>query len=154
MSATSSHHDAVPGRRAVIALLVVATVLVVGFWVVWFFVDRSLLAMETRPAYIEHEQSFVLADGWLALCTAAAALALWRRHASAFFWLVAGGGAGLFLGSMDALYDISRNDWFATGGAGYTELGIVVLTWGLSIGLMAWAWRRRRGLLDPGGPPA
>jgi hypothetical protein len=55
---------------------------------------------------------------------------------------------------MDALYDISRNDWFATGGAGYTELGIVVLTWGLGIGLMTWAWRRRRGLLYPGGSPA
>jgi hypothetical protein len=48
---------------------------------------------------------------------------------------------------MDALYDISRNDWFGTGGAGYTELLIVVLTWGLSLGLMAWAWRHREALL-------
>ncbi len=148
MSTAAINHDDVPGRGAVIAVLVVATVLVIGFWVVWFFVDRSLLAMETRSAYIEHEQSFVLADGWLALCTAAAALALWKRRASAFFWLVAGGGAGLFLGSMDALYDVSRGDWFSSGGAGYTELGIVVLTYGLSIGLLAWAWRQRRGLLS------
>lgn len=139
--------EALPGRRAVIVVLLVATLLVVGFWAVWFFVDRSLLAMETRPAYIEHEQSFVLADGWLALCTAAAALTLWRRRPSALFWLLAGGGAGLFLGSMDGLYDVSRGDWFSTGGAGYTELGIVVLTYGLSIGLLAWAWRQRRGLL-------
>jgi hypothetical protein len=139
--------EALRGRRTVVAALALATILVVAFWVVWFFGDRSLLAMESRPAYIEHEQSFVLADGWLGLCTAAAAVTVWRRRPSAFFWLVAGGGAGLFLGSMDALYDISRNDWFGTGGAGYTELLIVVLTWGLSLGLMAWAWRHREALL-------
>jgi hypothetical protein len=135
-----------PGRRGVIVLLVVATVLVIAFWVAWFFVDRSLVATETGASYVEHEQSFVLADAWLGLCTAAAALALWRRHSSALLWLLAGGGAGLFLGAMDALYDVSRNDWFGAGAAGYTEFGIVLVTLALSICLMTWAWRNRRAL--------
>lgn len=135
-----------PGRRTMIVLLAIATILVVAFWVVWFFVDRSLLATETGQGYIEHEQSFVLADAWLGLCTAAATLTLWRRHPSALLWLLTGGGAGLFLGAMDALYDVSRNDWFGAGGAGYTEFGIVLITWTLSIGLMTWAWRNRKAL--------
>jgi hypothetical protein len=140
--------DAVPGRHVVVALLVLATVLVAGYWIVWFLVDRSILATETRPAYFEHEQSFVLADSWLGICTLLAAGTLWRRHPSALFWLIAGGGAGLFLGSMDALYDISRNDWFGAGSSGYIELGIVIITWLLSIGLMAWAWRNRAAILS------
>jgi len=135
------------GRRAVLATLLLATVLIVVYWLVWFLVDRSILAMETRPAYIEHEQSFVLADAWLALCTAAAALALARRGRLALFWLLAGGGAGIYLGCMDSLYDISRNDWFGAGGAGYIELGIVVITFTFAIAILAWTWRNREALL-------
>ena len=130
-----------------IGLLVLATVLVIGFWLVWFFVDRSVLATESAPSYIEHEQSFVLADAWLGLCTAAAALTLWRRRPAALAWLLVGGGAGLFLGCMDALYDTSRNDWFGAGSVGYIEFGIVVLTLVLSVSLVTWAWRNRNGLL-------
>jgi hypothetical protein len=136
-----------PGRRAALIALLVGAVLIAAYWIVWFFVDRSILAMESRPAYLEHEQSFVLADAWLGVCTAAAALSLWRRSPAALFWIVAGGGAGLFLGSMDALYDISRNDWFGAGGAGYIELAIVIVTWTFAIALMAWAWRNRAALL-------
>jgi len=35
----------------VIGLLLLATLLVIGLLVVWFFVDRSMLATESRPAY-------------------------------------------------------------------------------------------------------
>jgi hypothetical protein len=136
-----------PGRRAVITLLVVAAAAIAAFWIVWFFGDRSLVATESRPAYFEHEQSFVLADAWLALCTAAAAFTLWRRSPAALFWLLAGGGAGLYLGAMDGLYDVTRDDWFGAGGSGYVELAIVLFTWALSIGLLAWAWRQRARLL-------
>ncbi|MFN2465448.1 MAG: hypothetical protein ABR598_04190 [Candidatus Dormibacteria bacterium] len=139
-------------RRVVIGMLVLATVLVIAFWAVWYLVDRSLLATETAPAYIEHEQSFLLADGWLAFCTLAGAVALWRRRPSALFWIIAAGGAGLFLGAMDALYDLGRNDWFGRGGAGYIEFGIVVLTCGFSISLMSWAWRNRQELLGGFSP--
>jgi len=136
------------GRRAVVVLLVVATALIAGYWIVWFLVDRSLLATESRAAYFEHEQSFVLADSWLGICTLSAGLALWQRRASALFWLLAGGGAGLFLGAMDALYDVSHNDWFGVGGSGYIEFAIVVVTWVLAIGLMAWAWMNRAAILS------
>lgn len=137
---------AVPGRNLVAVLLAAATVLVVAFWTAWF-VDRPLVATEANVAYYVHEQSFIAADAWLALCTAAGALSLWRCRPAALFWVLAGGGAGLYLGCMDGLYDVSRNDWFGAGASGYVELSIVVLTWVLSISLLAWAWRQRERLL-------
>ncbi|HEX6487257.1 MAG TPA: hypothetical protein VF137_00070 [Candidatus Dormibacteraeota bacterium] len=136
-----------PARRAVIAALATVTLLIVAFWVIWFFGDRSLVATEARPAYFEHEESFVLADSWLALCTAAGAVTLTRRSPLALFWVLAGGGAGLYLGSMDALYDLRRNDWFGAGPSGYVEMAIVVITWALSLTLLTWAWRSRASLL-------
>lgn len=137
----------VPARRVVIGVLVVAACMIAAYWVIWFYVDRSLLATESRPAYYEHEQSFVLADIWVAVCCVLGAIALARRRAVALFWVIAGGASALYLGCMDALYDTSRNDWFGAGASGYVELGIVVLTWLLSIALMIWAWRNREAIL-------
>jgi hypothetical protein len=136
-------------ERLVIGVLIFAACLIIAYWLVWFFVDRSLLATESRAAYYEHEQSFVLADGWLALCCVMGAVTLARRSAAALFWIIAGGAAGLYLGCMDGLYDVSRNDWFGAGVSGYIELGIVVLTWVLGISLMVWAWRNRKTILGP-----
>ncbi len=136
-----------PARRLIIGVLAAAACMIAAYWIVWFFVDRSLLATESRPAYYEHEQSFVLGDSWLALCCVLGAIALVRRRPAALFWVLAAGASGLYLGCMDALYDVSRNDWFGAGAAGYVELGIVLLTWGLSIVLMIWAWRNRDAIL-------
>lgn len=148
---TSPTPAPVPGRRLVVTALALATILIAAFWVVWFFGDRALVATESRPAYFEHEEAFVLADTWLAVCTAAGAVALALRRPQALFWILAGGGAGLYLGCMDALYDLRRNDWFGAGASGYVEMAIVVLTWALSLGLLGWAWRNRRALLLQGG---
>ena len=136
----------VPGRSLVAVALAITTLLVAAFWVAWF-ADRPLVATESNTAYYVHEQSFIAADAWLALCTAAGALTLFRRRPAALFWVLAGGGAGLYLGCMDGLYDVSRNDWFGAGASGYVELAVVALTWTLSIGILIWAWRNRAALL-------
>jgi hypothetical protein len=137
-------------RRLVVSLLIAAALLIAAYWVIWFFVDRSLLATDTRPAYYEFEDAFPLADGWLALCLIAAIVQLQRRHASALFWLLAGGGAGLYLAGMDVLYDIEHRIWFRGGAGGLIELAINVLTVAASVGLLAWSWRRRNPLLAGG----
>lgn len=137
----------IPGRRLIIGVLLVAAGVIAAYWAIWFFVDRSLLATESRPAYFEHEQSFVLADAWVALCCVLGALALARRRSAAVFWIIAAGASALYLGCMDALYDVTRNDWFGAGASGYIELGIVIVTWSLSIVLMIWVWRNRDAIL-------
>ena len=45
-------------------MLVVAIVLDVAYWSIWF-TDRDGLASEHRAAYYEFENAFPLADAWL-----------------------------------------------------------------------------------------
>jgi hypothetical protein len=135
-------------RRLVVGALVIAALVTTTYWIVWFFVDRSILASDTRAAYYEFENAFPLADGWLVLCFVAAAVQLLRRRSSALLWVLAGGGAGLYLAAMDILYDLENQIWFRGGSAGLIELTINVLTVVLSIGLMAWGWMRRAAILS------
>jgi hypothetical protein len=43
--------DTVPFYRLTLGLIVVAFVALVAYWVVWFFVDRAILASANTEAY-------------------------------------------------------------------------------------------------------
>jgi hypothetical protein len=131
-------------RRTMAGVLVAAAALVVAYWVLWA-VHRSLVASETGRAYVQFEDAFPLADAWLVVCLVAGAHALVTLRRTALFWLVAGGGAGLYLFAMDVLYDLQHGIW-GRGPNGVVELGINVLTLGLSLFVLRWAWIRRDAL--------
>ena len=80
-------------RRTVEAMLVVAIVIDVAYWSIWF-TQRDWLASEHRQAYYEFENAFPLADLWLGVACVLALVTLRRRHESALFWLLAAGSAG------------------------------------------------------------
>jgi len=132
-------------RRRVFACLIVAAVLLVGFWSAWW-TDRSLIASRSTSSYYEFEDAFALADGWLLLTVLAAALALWCRLSSALLWLLAAGSAGLYLLGMDVLYDL-QHGIYASGRGGVIELAINVLTGCASVAVLHWSWRERGPLL-------
>jgi hypothetical protein len=134
-------------RRAMAGVLLGASVLVVAYWVAWF-AHRSLVASETTAAYQQFEDAFPLADGWLALCLVAGAHGLVTRRRTALLWLLAGGGAGLYLFGMDVLYDLQHGVW-GKGVNGLVELVINLLTLGLSLFVLRWTWVRRDDLLAP-----
>ena len=133
-------------RRRVIVVLVVSIVLMFAFWIAWY-ADRSLVASNTRSAYYEFENAFPLADGWLTVALIGAAWSLKRRSPMALFWLLAGGGAGLYLFGMDVLYDLENSIWWNSGAGGVIELVINILTLVVSTWLLRWAWLRRAALL-------
>jgi hypothetical protein len=137
----------VPGkeRRVMAGLLVVAALVMVAYWVAWF-AHRSLVASETGLPYTQFEDAFPLADGWLALCLVAGAYCVMARRKAAVLWLLAGGGAGLYLFGMDVLYDIQHGIW-GKGANGIVELVINIVTLGLSLFVLRWTWTRRDGLL-------
>lgn len=120
-------------------MLVVAVVIDVAYWTTWFL-DRDLLASEHRAAYYEFENAFPLADAWLAVACLLALVVLRRGHASASYWLVAAGSAGLYLFGMDLLYDLEHGI-FLSGGGGAIEACIVALTLVFSLTAMRYAWR-------------
>jgi hypothetical protein len=146
-------------RRLVIVMLVVALVLDAAYWTIWF-ANRDWIASEHSQAYYDFENAFPLADLWLGIAALLALVTLVRRRPSALLWLIATGAAGLYLGSMDLLYDLEHNI-FGKGGGGAFEAVIVVLTWVFSITLLRYAWTRRGELLaggsgvpeDSDGPP-
>ena len=52
--------------RAIRFMLVVAVVILVAYWTIWF-TQRSWVESDTTVAYIAFENAFPLADGWLGL---------------------------------------------------------------------------------------
>src|SRR5512133_3961636 len=131
------------GRRRMVGALLAGAVLLVMYWAAWLL-DRSLLASDTRPAYYEFEGAFALADGWLAFCLVARALA--ARRPTALLWLLAAGGSGGFLLAIDVLYNLQHGVWFASQ-RGLTELLRNLATGAGTVGLFAWTWPRRTELL-------
>jgi hypothetical protein len=145
-SPTTARTDAAPRFLALtIGLVGVAFVALVAYWVIWFFVNRAWLAsMDTQPYYV-FENAFPAADGWLALGCALGGWALYKRRASALFWLLAGGSASIYLGLMDVLFDL-ENGVYRLGDAGAAGMEIAINVYSLGVG--AWAlwfgWHNRR----------
>jgi hypothetical protein len=133
-------------RRVMAALLVAVALLIAAYWIAWL-AHRSLVASDTSVSYTRFEDAFPLADAWLAFCLVAAAFCLVTARRAALLWLLAGGGAGLYLFGMDVLYDLQHGIW-GKGGNGLVELAINLVTLGLSLFVLRWAWVRRQGLLS------
>jgi hypothetical protein len=133
-------------RRRITVLLLVSALITVSYMLLWIFA-RDVVASETRAGYVEFENSFPLADTWLLACLLGATVSLLGRRPSTLFWLLAGGGAGVYLLCVDSLYDIENGIWWLPGGAGLLELGINLTTLVVSLGLLRWAWRRRAVIL-------
>jgi hypothetical protein len=123
----------------------VALAVLVAYWTLWF-TARSVVASDTTRAYHDFENAFPAADAWLGLCVLLAVRAVRAGRSTGLFWLLAGGGAGLYLFAMDVLYDLEHGI-YAKGAGGLIELGVNLLTLGLSSWFLRWAWRRRGALL-------
>lgn len=131
-------------------MLVVAIAVDIAYWTLWF-TSRSSVASDTRAAYVEFENAFPLADAWLGLACLLALVALSRRSPIALLWLVAAGGAGLYLFGMDVLYDV-QHGIYGKGGGGVTEAAINLITLAFSVVALQWAWTNRDQLLSGAAP--
>jgi hypothetical protein len=133
------------GRRRVTVAMAIAVVLMLAYWFAWY-AARSLVASDTTKSYTDFENAFPLADAWITVCLAGAIATLCRRSPLSLFWLLAGGGGGIYLFCIDVLYDLEHGVWFKNAGGGI-ELGINLVTLAFSTWLLRWAWRNRAELL-------
>ena len=131
--------------RGIRIILVVAIVIDVAYWTIWF-TNRSWVESDTTDAYVAFENAFPLADAWLGITCVLAFVALGRRSADALLWLIAAGSAGMYLFGMDVLYDL-QNDIYAKGAGGIIEAGINLITLAFSVIALRWAWSHRDALL-------
>lgn len=138
----------VPGQGFILGVLLFGVVATTAYWVVWFGIDRELLASAHTPEYYAFENSFPLADAWMVTTGLAASVALLRRRASTLLWCIAAGATSVYLGLLDVLFDLENRVYFSPeGGAVAVELAINVLSLSLGSVVMAWAWRQRRALM-------
>ena len=135
-------------RRLTIAGAV-AVVILVAYWTLWYGA-RDVVASDHTVAYRDFENAFPLADAWLGVCIVLAVRDVRAARPTGLLWLLAGGGAGVYLFGMDLLYDLEHGI-YATGAGGVVELGINVLTLGLSTWFLRWSWARRDALLRTPG---
>ncbi len=135
-----------------IGLLWFGSLATVAYWVIWFFVDRSWLATADTPAYYTFENAFPLADGWMVVTGALAAIALAGRKPAAVLWMLLAGSASVYLAGMDILFDLENGIYRASTGAANLAVELFInigcLTGGAAI--IAFAWRHRVALQSEG----
>jgi hypothetical protein len=142
-------HDPPPRHlHLTLGLVSAAFVAMIAYWTIWFFVNRGWLASLDTPSYYVFENSFPAADGWLTVACGFGAWALWKRRASALFWLLVGGSASVYLGLMDVLFDLENGVYKAGDpGAVVTEALINVYSLGVGVWAMRFGWRHRAWFL-------
>ncbi|MEO6602568.1 MAG: hypothetical protein ABIQ16_21980 [Polyangiaceae bacterium] len=140
------------GGRFILGLLIFGVLATGAYWVVWFGIDREILASAHTDRYYAFENSFPLADAWMVVTGVLASIALVRRRASALLWCIAAGSISIYLGLLDVLFDLQNGIYLSpdTGGV-VVEIVINVLTLSLGSVLLVWAWRSRRALLGFAG---
>ena len=136
-------------RRKLTWAAVVALSVLVSYWALWYLA-RDVVRSDDTHAYYDFENAFPLADAWLGACVLLAVRAVRAGRPTALLWLLTGGGAGVYLFCMDVLYDVEHGI-YATGAGGVVELAINLLTLGLSVWFLRWAWVRRDALLSSPG---
>jgi len=140
------------GGRFILGVLIFGVVATAAYWLVWFGVDRDILASAHTESYYAFENSFPLADLWMGVTGLLASVALVRRRASALLWSIAAGSISIYLGLLDVLFDLENGIYHSpdTGGV-VVEILINVLTLTMGVVVIVWAWRQRRTLLGYAG---
>lgn len=114
---------------------------IAAYWADWF--SRGRVRVADDREYITFEESFPLADAYLAACLLSSGHALWRGHPSAVPLGIAGGSAAVFLGLMDLLFDIRRGNLSGNTAEMQTEKAIIAACLTLGPWTMVRLWHRR-----------
>lgn len=139
-----------PGSAAALWIMSLTVVAMAAYWGIWFFVNRDWLATAHTPEYYAFENAFPLADAWMTLASLLGAIALWKRRPSAVLWMLVGGGASVYLGCLDVLFDLEHGLYLAPtgdwGGVG-VEVAVNLATLLAGGWILRFAWRNRDALL-------
>jgi len=139
-----------PSRpRGLVVLAIILTIFALGtiaFWIEFF--TSGAVSMSDSPAYLEHEQSFPLADGYMAVCCLICAVGLVKQRPWALlFGLMAGSGI-VFLGLMDILYSIQQGMFSPFSASAAQVLFICAICLILGPVTITYLWRNRERLLQ------
>ena len=134
-------------RTIVVCVMFFAAALTIAYWFLWFGGSRALLASSQTASYFVFENAFPAADAWLALTLILGAIGLMQRKSWGLLFSLLAGGAGIYLGCMDVLFDLENGIYIIPKGAdpssAIIEMCINVLTFALGIVVIIYLWRNR-----------
>ena len=146
--------DAVRPRFSFVGgVMLFAAAITIAYWFIWFGGGSTFLASSQSSSYFVFENAFPAADAWLVVTLVCGAIGLLRHRSWGLLSSVLAGGAGIYLGCMDVLFDLENHIYrFAQGTASSSviaEIVINILTFVFSISILHYVWRYRRWLLEP-----
>ena len=143
-----------PRTRAInvlIGLGLFTAAAVSAYWAAWFFAPEVVQSRSPADAnyaiYVAFEQAFPLADSFLAVAALIGAAGLWKMRPWGFLFMLLAGGAAMFLGCMDLLYDLEHSLFTPLTAEALIELSIVTLLLLLGPVVIWLTWHERRHFL-------
>jgi hypothetical protein len=136
------------GKRPalVVGLLIFAFVALVAYWV--DFYAWGDVQVRGDEVYLTFQKAFVLADGWLAVCSLVAAVGLLLRREWGFLFGLLAASSSVFLGLMDVCFNLNEGIYFLSSVQVWIELAINVTTLSFGVLIIAALWLRRADLLS------
>jgi len=134
------------GLTATAALMLLTAIGTLLFWAVFFLdleAQRAGYLASRAASWFAWEQSFPLADAWMALTAILGAVGLWRRHPAGLLFGLVSGGAMVFLGLMDILFFLQNGLYLPLNVEVALELCIHVWVTGFGLLVIAYIWSRR-----------
>jgi hypothetical protein len=130
------------GDRWHAALMDIAGAVTVAYWIEYFTSGK----VRTSPdrAYVEFENAFPLADGYMAACLLAGARLLRRGRPGAVPVGIAAGSAMTYLAGMDILYNLQHGKYRKMSGEMAVETAINLFSVVFGPVTMARMWRARQ----------
>jgi hypothetical protein len=151
IKSTAAQSQTIRGRVPIIVMMVFAAALIIAYWSLWFGGSRALLASANTQSYFTFENAFPAADCWLALLLLIGALGLALNRPWALLTGLLAGGAAIYLGCMDVLFDLENGIYLVPPGgdasAVIIEVTINVLTFALGAVGIVYFWSQRHALL-------
>jgi hypothetical protein len=156
----SAYHQGITGRgvlemttaqnrpKGFVILAIILIVFAIGTMAFWIeFFTSGTVSMSDRPAYLEHEQSFPAADGYMVACALICAVGIIRQRPWGLLFGLLAGSAIIFLGLMDTLYSIQQGiftEFTAAAGESFVICAICLI---LGPATIIYVWRNRDYLL-------
>lgn len=143
-----SKHRRLPDVDALRLMAVLHGAACVGTAAYWAGFSAGPARTDESASYLDFERSFQLADAYLAVASAAAALACWRRDQEALPLGLMASSASIYLGCMDVLYNVRHGKYRHVTPAMAAEIAINAYSLVISP-LAAWTLWRQRDKLRP-----
>ena len=128
--------------KVVAALLMVGAIVTVAYWANYFIAGDVRVLPDYW--YGSFEDSFPVADGWMAMCMFIAGIGLWRGARYGVWVGLMAGSALIYLAAMDITFNIEHGLYamLPKSGPMITETWINLSTLALGVATLIPCWRR------------